>query len=127
MARGWSTGPIPEFHVIPALRPTPRWPIGRGPKIAISDLRRCRTPSTIEFHCPRAFVHPSPEDMMILFRWPGAGLVIALAAGFWSPAAAETAKPGTGPLRRATFEITNEVKVKIPDGAGLVRVWMALP
>ncbi|PYM20279.1 MAG: hypothetical protein DMD81_02200 [Candidatus Rokuibacteriota bacterium] len=53
-----------------------------------------------------------------------AGVVIALAL----PAAgAEAPKPGTGPLRSATFEITNEVKVKVPDGAERVRVWMAMP
>jgi len=30
-------------------------------------------------------------------------------------------------VRQATFELRNEVKVKIPDGAQRVRIWMALP
>src|SRR5437879_4662850 len=45
-----------------------------------------------------------------------------------SPAAgADGPKAGTGPLRSATFEITNEVKVTVPDGARQIRVWMAMP
>jgi transglutaminase-like putative cysteine protease len=53
---------------------------------------------------------------------------IALLAVAWvGPAGAQTPAPGTGPLRQATFEIRNEVKVKVPDGARRVRVWMAVP
>jgi transglutaminase-like putative cysteine protease len=40
---------------------------------------------------------------------------------------ADTVKRGTGPLRHATFELRNEVKVRVPDGAHHVRMWMALP
>lgn len=55
-------------------------------------------------------------------------LTLSLVAGAGShPVGAETAAPGTGPLRQATFEVRNEVKVKVPDGAHRVRVWMALP
>jgi hypothetical protein len=53
---------------------------------------------------------------------------IALLAVAWvGPAGAQTPAPGTGPLRQATFEIRNEVKVKVPDGARRIRVWMAVP
>ena len=31
------------------------------------------------------------------------------------------------PLRQATFELRNEVKIKVPDGAQRLRVWVALP
>jgi hypothetical protein len=31
------------------------------------------------------------------------------------------------PLRKATFELKNEVIVQVPDGAKRVRVWTALP
>jgi transglutaminase-like putative cysteine protease len=34
---------------------------------------------------------------------------------------------GPPPLRKAAFELRNEVKVKVPEGAGKLRVWMALP
>src|SRR6202008_2986592 len=30
-------------------------------------------------------------------------------------------------LRKATFELKNEITVQVPDGAKRVRVWMALP
>lgn len=41
--------------------------------------------------------------------------------------AAQPAKPGSGSLRQATFELRKEVTVKVPDGAQRVRVWVALP
>ncbi len=41
--------------------------------------------------------------------------------------AVESPKEGQPPLRHASFEMRNEVKVKVPDGAQRVRVWMALP
>ena len=41
--------------------------------------------------------------------------------------AADSAKDGAPPLRHATFELRNEVKVKVPEGAKQIRVWMALP
>jgi transglutaminase-like putative cysteine protease len=41
--------------------------------------------------------------------------------------AAESASAESLPLRHATFELRNEVKVKVPEGAKRVRVWMALP
>ena len=31
------------------------------------------------------------------------------------------------PLRQATFELRNEIKIKVPDGAQRLRVWVALP
>src|SRR6266576_5574935 len=31
------------------------------------------------------------------------------------------------PLRKATFELRNEITVQIPEGAKRVRVWAALP
>jgi len=31
------------------------------------------------------------------------------------------------PLRQASFELRNEIKVKVPDGAQRLRVWVALP
>ena len=34
---------------------------------------------------------------------------------------------GAQPLRQATFELRNEIKIKVPDGAQRVRVWVALP
>lgn len=53
-----------------------------------------------------------------------AALVVTCSAGL-APAAEV---PGGGtPLRRATFELRNEVKVKVPEGAQRVRVWIALP
>jgi transglutaminase-like putative cysteine protease len=59
----------------------------------------------------------------------GLGFLIgaAMAAVLVGSGGAETPKPGTGPLRQATFELRNEVKVKVPDGAQRVRMWMALP
>lgn len=41
--------------------------------------------------------------------------------------AVDSPKEGQPPLRHASFEMRNEVKVKVPDGAQRVRVWMALP
>jgi len=52
-------------------------------------------------------------------------VTLVLATAF--PAPAQTPKPGTGPLRTATFELRNEVKVKVPEGAQRIRMWMALP
>jgi len=40
---------------------------------------------------------------------------------------ADTVKRGTGPLRHATFELRNAVKVRFPEGAQHVRMWIALP
>jgi transglutaminase-like putative cysteine protease len=58
----------------------------------------------------------------------GAAIAAVLVAAGWPRSSgAETPKPGTGPLRQATFELRNEVKVKVPDGAQRVRMWMALP
>src|SRR5947199_10235244 len=31
------------------------------------------------------------------------------------------------PLRQASFELRNEIKVKVPEGAQRLRVWVALP
>ncbi len=41
--------------------------------------------------------------------------------------AADSPKDGTPPLRHATFDMRDEVKVTIPEGAQRVRIWMALP
>ncbi len=41
--------------------------------------------------------------------------------------AADSAQDGSQQLRHATFELRNEVKVKLPEGAKRVRIWMALP
>ena len=41
--------------------------------------------------------------------------------------AADSAKDGAPPLRHATFDLRNEVKVKLPEGAKQIRIWMALP
>ena len=60
---------------------------------------------------------------LLLAGW----IVTALVGGGLAAAEADQPKPGTGPLRRATFELTNEVTVKVPEGARRVRVWMALP
>ena len=67
-----------------------------------------------------------------MMRPPGFLVSTAFAAVIVAPAwsgsaGADAPKPGTGPLRQATFELRNEVKVKVPDGARRVRIWMALP
>src|SRR5262245_29454153 len=31
------------------------------------------------------------------------------------------------PLRQATFELRNEIKIKVPEGAQRLRIWVALP
>lgn len=55
-------------------------------------------------------------------------LVIAFCMGKWSPGvAADRTAEGSPQLRHATFELRNEVKVKVPEDAKRVRVWMALP
>jgi len=41
--------------------------------------------------------------------------------------AANSPKDGASPLRHATFEMRNEVKVKVPEGAQRIRMWMAVP
>lgn len=54
--------------------------------------------------------------------------MIAFLLTQWTPIfAADSTKDGASPLRHATFELKNEVKVKVPEGAKQVRVWMALP
>ena len=56
------------------------------------------------------------------------GIVTGLTMGVWSVwAVAKTAKDGAGALRRANFELRNELTVNIPEGAKKVRVWFALP
>lgn len=50
-----------------------------------------------------------------------------MVGGFATPLGASTAQPRTGPLRKATFDIRNEVTVKVPEGARRVRMWLALP
>ena len=58
----------------------------------------------------------------------GAVIVAVMVAAGWADSArADATKPGTGPLRQATFDLRNEVKVNVPDGARRVRVWLALP
>lgn len=52
---------------------------------------------------------------------------VVLAAGWPTSTEAQAPKPGTGPVRQATFELRNEVKVMVPDGAQRLRMWMALP
>jgi len=52
---------------------------------------------------------------------------VIVASGSPGSGGADAPKPGTGPLRQATFELRNEVKLKVPDGAQRVRIWMALP
>lgn len=53
---------------------------------------------------------------------------IAFLLAHWTPIyAADSMKDGAPPLRHATFELKNEVKVKVPEGAKQVRIWMALP
>jgi len=51
----------------------------------------------------------------------------ALLLGAATICAAATLADGAPPLRQARFELRNEVKVKVPEGATRVRVWMALP
>ena len=41
--------------------------------------------------------------------------------------AVDSTKEGPQQLRHATFDLRNEVKIKVPEGAKQVRVWMALP
>ena len=41
--------------------------------------------------------------------------------------AADSSKDGSQSLRHATFDLQNEVKVKVPEGAKQIRIWMALP
>jgi transglutaminase-like putative cysteine protease len=53
-------------------------------------------------------------------------LIVTLPLGA-APAAAQGTPAGGSPLRQATFEIRNEVTIKIPEGAQRVRVWLALP
>lgn len=63
-----------------------------------------------------------------MLRLPGLLAAAPLLVLTFSPfAQAQTEKPGSGPLRKATFEVRNEITVKVPDGAQRVRVWVALP
>ncbi|HSB68727.1 MAG TPA: hypothetical protein VLT62_05300, partial [Candidatus Methylomirabilis sp.] len=41
--------------------------------------------------------------------------------------AADSSKDGPPQLRHATFELRDEVKIKVPEGAKRLRVWMAVP
>lgn len=50
-----------------------------------------------------------------------------LVMGTWSSADAVTRTEDVQELRRATFEVRNELKVMVPDGARRVRVWFAMP
>jgi transglutaminase-like putative cysteine protease len=43
------------------------------------------------------------------------------------PAAAQTSSAASAAIRQATFQIRNEVKIKVPEAAQRVRVWLALP
>ncbi len=59
-------------------------------------------------------------------------LILALAMPFLVPAWSVYADPATGSesareLRQATFQVRNELKVMVPDGARRVRIWFALP
>jgi transglutaminase-like putative cysteine protease len=60
-------------------------------------------------------------------RWTLSLAMAAIVAAWSAPAGAQTPPPAAGPLKQATFEVRNEVKVKVPDGASRVRIWMALP
>ncbi|HYB73016.1 MAG TPA: transglutaminase domain-containing protein [Candidatus Sulfotelmatobacter sp.] len=55
---------------------------------------------------------------------PCLALALGLAAGF---AGAEPEKKDNPPLRQATFELRNEVKIKVPAGTHRLRAWLALP
>jgi len=62
-------------------------------------------------------------------RWP---LILSLAVALLLPGSSGSADPGIGDkgrreLRRATFEVRNELKVLVPDGARRVRAWFAMP
>ena len=48
-------------------------------------------------------------------------------SGYHGKSASHAGMKEGSPLRRATFELRNELKVMIPDGAQRVRVWFALP
>lgn len=56
-------------------------------------------------------------------RFIGAAVALLVTAGV----APTYADQGDRPLRRATFEVRNELKVMVPEGARRVRVWLALP
>jgi transglutaminase-like putative cysteine protease len=65
----------------------------------------------------------------IIHRWP---LILLLAVTLLLPGWSVSADPGDKDegdkgLRRATFEVRNELKVMVPDGARRVRVWFAMP
>lgn len=49
--------------------------------------------------------------------------MVAVVAAWSASAGAQ----GTEPLRQATFELRNEVRVQVPAGARRIRVWMAMP
>ena len=58
----------------------------------------------------------------------GAKIAAVIAVVGWSDSVgADATKPGAGPLRQATFEVRNEVKINIPEGARRVRAWLAVP
>lgn len=56
-------------------------------------------------------------------RFIGAAVALLVTAGV----APTYADQDDRPLRRATFEVRNELKVMVPEGARRVRVWLALP
>lgn len=63
-------------------------------------------------------------------RWrmahPRLGLLVLLLSGIGVTSVHLAAAPAGQP-KRATFEITNALTVKVPEGARRVRVWLAVP
>lgn len=66
-------------------------------------------------------------DTAACFLWVLATAMVLPAVAWSQPVSADTPRPGTGPLRHATFELRNEIKVLVPAGSHRVRVWIALP
>lgn len=65
-------------------------------------------------------------------RFSSPSLALSLTLGFLmisgtATARAESGKADPGPLRRTTFELRNELNVKVPEGAKRIRIWFALP
>ncbi|PYN97086.1 MAG: hypothetical protein DMD89_16980 [Candidatus Rokuibacteriota bacterium] len=84
-----------------------------GRQIAPSDLRDLASTGSISPLCTDP-VRRTTMPLSVVFA------LIALLALDPDIAAAQ-------PLRQATFEVRNEIKIKVPEGAQRLRVWVALP
>lgn len=54
-------------------------------------------------------------------------MLLSIVVAFVALLALDTNAAAAQAVRQATFQLRNEVKVKVPDGAQRVRIWMALP